>query len=195
MNYDRNYDERDRYTYRDRDDYRNRRDNDRNIFERVGDRIRDTWNEWTDDDDRERYARSSYNRRNDDWDRIHDLDRGYEGPQGYGRSSRRDNDYYNEGRGYTSGSAGSSWGRGQGGSFDENLSGRRSSDYGRGYENRADYGSSYGRTGHESSRTRNRGGSYDINDLDDWNLGNYGERRRSSYSEPDYNERRRGRNW
>lgn len=196
MSYDRDYDERDRYTNRNRDQYRNRRDDDRNIFERAGDRIRDTWREWTEDDDRQRYGRGV----RDDWDRDRDSYRGYEGPQGYGRSGR-DSDYYNERRGTTSGSAGSSWGRGQGGSFDENYGGSpynrsqyggRSGSYGRGYEGRGDYGtSSYGR-GYES--TRNRGGSYDINDLDDWNLGNYGERR--SYADRDFDERRgRNRNW
>ena len=38
---------------------------DRNLFERAGDRIRDTWNRWTDRDDDER---SGYPRRNDNRD-------------------------------------------------------------------------------------------------------------------------------
>jgi hypothetical protein len=49
-------------------------DDDRNFFERTGDRIRETWNDWTNNDRRnERDSRNDYNSRNEDSRRNEDY--------------------------------------------------------------------------------------------------------------------------
>src|SRR5690606_14739298 len=72
-NYGENYNRRNRGYYNDHDNYRGSRDwhhdDDRTFFERAGDRIRETWNRWTDDDDD---RRSGYPRRNDNRDEYGD---------------------------------------------------------------------------------------------------------------------------
>jgi hypothetical protein len=73
--------------------YNNRHD-DRNIFQRGADKIREVWNDFTDDDDDDRYSRRSYSRDN------YDNDNGY-GRQNYERSSRS---YGMDGRSYGNGS-------------------------------------------------------------------------------------------
>jgi hypothetical protein len=71
------YGRRDTMNDRDyRDDYNYRPDNrgdNRNFFERAGDRIRDKWNDWT-DNDRNNYN-SSWNRRSNDNHRNSDSQR------------------------------------------------------------------------------------------------------------------------
>lgn len=80
------------------------RGDDRNFFERAGDRIRQKFNDWTDDDrsyDRDYEARQSYNSNYNDRDDYNNSYDRYNGSRGYSASdSDRDNYGHGNNRGY-----------------------------------------------------------------------------------------------
>jgi hypothetical protein len=121
-NYDR-YADRDKRNY-ERPDYGGHYyDHDRNVFERTGDRMRDTWNEWTGRDRDDRYYDNRHNNRN--YHRDHDrgfferagdkIKEFFRPPGDYnyssGRAEYRSPDYGSRGFGDYKGSYGAYTGR------------------------------------------------------------------------------------
>lgn len=137
------------------------RHDDRNFFERVGDRIRDTWDDWT-DNDRRRDSMSRDMRRHDDrniWERAGDkMRQAFRSPDD---DYRGRNDYpnpdYSRGFGNYSGNYGGYTGEGRSG-FNTGSRDMYTEDpyrkRGRGYDNDMDHGYRHYR-GHGE-----RGGDY-----------------------------------
>lgn len=186
-------------------------DNDRNFFERAGDKIRETWNDWTDGDDDRNYRGNNYSSRGNyggGYDtRRHDNDRNFFERAGdkiretWNDWTEDDDRDYRRGYGNTRGYSSNSYNRRDDdrGFFDrmgdrarETWNDWTNNDDDRDYRSNSNYRSSgynQGSYGPASGMQGRSSGSYNMMDRD-----NLRHQDRGGYSSQDYrSDNRRGR--